>query len=105
MHWPHMRQSQIASLRGFSMASTRRSTTRTVLPLFERLIDELDSLGERRILRGLRGADDLLRHPGGNRGVGRAMIRAGELGVLLGDRGAAHHDRNFFAQAGLLQRL
>src|ERR1700686_4746399 len=70
MYWPHMRQSQIASLRGFSMASTSRSTARTVLPLLQRLIDELDGLGERRILRGLRGADDLLGHAGSDRGIG-----------------------------------
>src|ERR1700737_3648642 len=84
MHCPHIRQSQTASFSGFSMATTRRSMTRTVLALAQRLVDELDSLSEGCILSCLRRAHDLLGHPGGEGGVGRVMVGAGELRVFLG---------------------
>src|SRR6266581_859555 len=60
-----MRQSHTASFSGFSTATTRRSMTRTVLALTQRLVDELDRLSQCCVLSGLRRADDLLGHPGG----------------------------------------
>src|SRR5215207_2457595 len=38
----------------------------------------------------------------GGRGVGRVAVGADGIGVLLGDRGAADHDRDLVADAGLL---
>src|SRR2546429_8206604 len=97
-----MRQSQTASFSGFSTATTRRSMTRTVLALTQRLIDELDRLSQCCVLSGLCRADDLLGHPGGEGGVGRVVVGAGELRVFLGDRSPANHDGDLVAQARLL---
>src|SRR5207237_8197917 len=79
-----MRQSQTASLSGFSTATTRRSMTRTVLALAQRLVDQLDRLSQCCVLSGLRRAHDLLGHPGGEGGVGGVVVGAGELRVFLG---------------------
>src|ERR1700694_4825100 len=95
MHCPHMRQSQTASFSGFSMATTRRSMTRTVLALAQRLVDQLDSLSKSCIFSFLGRAHDLLGHPGGEGGVGRVMVAAGQLRVFLRDRSAANHDGHF----------
>src|SRR5438094_259466 len=52
MHCPHMRQSHTASFSGFSTATTRRSMTRIVLSLAQRLADVVDVALDR--------ADDVL---------------------------------------------
>src|SRR5438552_16037560 len=72
-----------------------------VLALAQRLVDEFDRLSQCCVLSGLRRADDLLGHPGGEGGVGRVVVGAGELGVLLGDRSPADHHGDLVAQAGL----
>src|SRR5256886_8122657 len=100
-----MRQSHTASFSGFSTATTRRSMTRTLLALAQRLVDELDRLSQCCVLSGLRRADDLLGHPGGEGCVGRVVVGAGELRVFLGDRSPANHDGDLVTQAGLLQSL
>src|SRR5712691_6584546 len=100
-----MRQSQTASFSGFSTATTRRSMTRTVLALAQRLVDELDRLSQCCVLSGLCRADDLLGHPGGEGCVGRVVVGTGELRVFFGDRRAPDHHGDLVAQAGLLQSL
>src|SRR5712692_5805959 len=73
MHWPHIRQSNMASLRGFSTATTAFSSrVVTGLSLSQRLVDQLDRLLQRGALRRVGGAQDLLRlarREGGIRGI------------------------------------
>src|SRR6202035_3963929 len=73
------------------------------LTLFEGLVDELDGLLQRlRPLRRLASiADQLLRHPGRHRGVGRIAVRAHVLGILLRHGGPAHGDVHLVSQPSL----
>src|SRR2546430_16578915 len=98
-----MRQSQTASLSGFSTATTRRSMTRTVLALAQRLVDELDRLSQCCVLSGLRRAHDLLGHPGGEGGFGAVVAGAGELAEFRGDRSPANQHADLAATPALLR--
>src|SRR5450759_1561403 len=105
-----MRSPMITKGRSPETTTSRPRELRRVsirLTLLQGLVDQLYGLLQRvRALRRVASIpDQLLRHPGGHRGVGRVAVRTNVLGVFLGHRRAANRDVHLVPESRLGEGL